>query len=247
VAGDWHGNLRWSRSIVRWLPRWLPDESPRVIVHAGDFGAWRSHPHFLDGLNEALAKDEAIVYFVDGNHEDHPWLHELAGTPDPQQPVGIRSNIIWLPRGYRWTWHARTWLALGGAVSVDRALRTEGWDWFPEETITHTQAQRIIADGRADVMICHDTPSSVPLRLPPPSRLWADHDLARSDRHREQLQEIVDAVQPAHLIHGHYHLDQDRIVEMRHGDVRITGLDCDGTGPGNYRLLDVRTMTYTNP
>lgn len=247
VAGDWHGNLRWALHVVSRLPRWLPDESPRVVVHAGDFGAWRSYAHYLDDLNEALIENEAQTYFVHGNHEDLPYLHELAGTADPRQPVQVRSNITWLPQGYRWTWHGRTWLALGGAVSVDRALRAEGWDWFPEETITEAHARRVTADGHADVMVCHDAPSSVRLRLPAPSRLWAARDLARSDRHREQLQDIVDAIRPSHLLHGHYHLEHDTTVEMEHGPVAVTGLDCDGTIRGNYRLLDVRTMTYTNP
>jgi hypothetical protein len=49
------------------------------------------------------------------------------------------------------------------------------------------------------------------------------------------------------LIHGHYHLEHDTTVEMEHGSVAVTGLDCDGAIRGNYRLLDVRTMTYTNP
>lgn len=245
IAGDWHGNLRWAAHVVRNLRAWLPDESPRVILHAGDFGVWRLHLSYLDHLNDALGDEDAVVLFVHGNHEDFPFLYELAGTNQPRHPIAIRSNITWLPAGFRWSWHGRTWLALGGAVSVDRALRTEGRDWFADETITDEQANRVIDDGRADVMLCHDTPSSVRLHLPPPSRLWADRDLARADRHREHLQSIVDTVQPSHLIHGHYHLEVDRIVGMRHGDVRVVGLDCDGTGPGNYRLLDVRTMTYS--
>jgi hypothetical protein len=245
TAGDWHANTAWAASVLRMLPELLPEQSPRIIVHAGDFGVWRTRhgEAYLNTLDASLVRKDAIILFVDGNHEDWPLLHEIAGEVDPQQPVAIRNTIWWLPRGYRWTWHGRTWLAVGGAVSVDRSCRREGVDWFPEEEITEAQHRRITAAGRADVMICHDTPIRVPLRLPPPPRHWAAQDLARSDRHRERLQDIVDVVRPTHLIHGHYHLEHDTTVHLPHGPVVVTGLDMDGVS-SNFRVLDVRTMTF---
>ena len=43
--------------------------------------------------------------------------------------VALAGRIWHLPRGHRWRWHGRDWLALGGAVSLDRAVRTAGVNW----------------------------------------------------------------------------------------------------------------------
>lgn len=244
VAGDWHRDPTWSRSVVARCPDLLPRESPRIILHAGDLGVYADGDgqHFLDVLNKSLERYDANLWFVDGNHEDFAFLHDLAGTHDPTGPVLIRSRIIWLPRGFRWTWHGRTWLALGGAVSLNRVDLTLFLDWFPDEEITESQTRRVMADGPADVMLCHDAPALVPMRLSPGG--WPKEDLWRSDQHRKRLQAIVDVVKPSYLLHGHYHLSHYTVVDMPHGPVTVTGLDKNNAKTGNYRVLDVQLMGY---
>jgi len=246
VAGDWHRHIAWALAIVRLLPSLLPDEAPRLILHAGDFGItsnWEG-TRYLNRLNQALEEADAYLWFADGNHENFDLLYELAGDPATTDPVEVHERIIWLPRGHRWSWHNRTWLALGGAVSVDRVALTEQVNWWSDEEITASQTQRVLAGGTADVMLCHDAPSTVRLRLPPPVSWWSDRDLARADRHRERLQEIVDQVQPSYLMHGHYHLAHEQVVKMTHGPVRVTGFDRDEARWGNYRILNVETMEF---
>ena len=246
VAGDWHLHIAWALSVVRLLASLLPDESPRLILHAGDFGIWPGwlSTRYLNRLNQALADADAILWFVDGNHEDFGQLYALAGDPATVDPVEVHERITWLPRGHRWSWHDRTWLALGGGVSVDRVKRTEQVDWWSDEEITPSQTRRVLAGGTADVMLCHDAPSSVRLQLPPPASWWSHRDLARADNHRERLQAIVDQVRPSFLMHGHYHLAHDQVVEMAHGPVRVTGFDREEAPCGNYRVLNVETMDY---
>lgn len=244
VAGDWHRDPTWSRSVIAQTPVLLPDEKPRIVLHAGDLGVYSDGDgqHFLDVLNKSLERHGAILWFIDGNHEDFALLHQLAGTPQPCAPVRVRPRIIWLPRGFRWTWHGRTWLALGGAVSLDRVKRTLFVDWFPEEEITEAETRRVTAAGRADVMLCHDAPAAVPLPLSPHG--WPREDLRRSEQHRQRLQAIVDVVQPTHLLHGHYHLSHYTVVDMPHGPVVVTGLDKNNAATGNCRVLDVQVMGY---
>ena len=40
--------------------------------------------------------------------------------PGPDGREQVTGRIWHLPRGHRWRWHGRDWLALGGAVSLDR-------------------------------------------------------------------------------------------------------------------------------
>ena len=213
--------------------------------------------------------------FVDGNHEDHPQLlaaQEKAGTsgipvpmessdPAPDIPdatyclttslisPAADPRIFWLPRGCRWEWYGRTWLALGGGVSLDRAIRTEGRDWWPQEEITPGQERDVITAGHADVVVAHDVPSGVVHSFPPPPSFWADRDLARNDRHRERLLDIASETRPVYWIHGHLHLDYERLCHFDWGEVRVTGLDRDGVEDesANWGILDVRTMDWDPP
>lgn len=249
IAGDWHGNLPWAKAVVGEAVRLLPDEPVRTIVHVGDFGVWpgTAGERFLAELGDLLHGARARVLFVDGNHEDHAKLLRLRDTitaPGRRTDrVSIGRSITYLPRGHRWTWHGRTWLACGGATSVDRTFRREGIDWWPEEAISEADHHRITDGGRADVMVCHDAPSTVHMDLGPWPRAWDLADKARADAHRERLQAIVDEVRPSWLLHGHYHRWHDQLVSMDHAVVRVLGLDCDEALSGNYRVLDVRDMT----
>jgi hypothetical protein len=79
-----------------------------------------------------------------------------------------RGRLYHLPRGYRWKWHGRRWLACGGGVSLDRACRRGGIDWWPQEEISDLQEAALIGAGVADVMVCHDCPAAVAHSFPRP-------------------------------------------------------------------------------
>ena len=196
VAGDWHGDEEWAVSVIRRVPSLLAGESQRLILHLGDFGIWpdKAGEVYLDRVSEALAGAGAELWFVDGNHEDFDRLDQLDRKPGPDGRVTVVPRIMHLPRGYRWSWQGLTWLACGGAVSLDRAVRVEGVDWWPQEEITTAQEVTLSSSGHADVMVCHDCPSGVAHTFAHPPADWAPEDLARNDAHRRRVQRIVDAV-----------------------------------------------------
>jgi hypothetical protein len=246
VAGDWHGNPDWAINVIGRVPQLLPDARPRLVLHLGDFGIWpgTEGQRYLSAVSTILDQVGAQLWFVDGNHEDFPQLAELAarGTV-PGGRVAVRPNVFHLPRGHRWAWHGRTWLACGGGVSLDRATRREGLDWWPQEEITAAQEAAVVAGGPADVLVCHDCPAGVPHAFPPPPSEWSAADLARNDAHRERLQRITDAVQPAHLMHGHLHRAYQRACDFGYGPVQVTGLAADGV-LRNFAVLDVASMAW---
>ena len=243
VAGDWHGNTAWATRAVRKICALLPAAGPRVIMQLGDFGIWPGADgrEYLSRLDAALAAADAVLWFVDGNHEDFTQLARLRPGPDGRAQV---TDRIWhLPRGHRWRWGNRDWLALGGAVSLDRAVRTAGADWWPEEEITRPQARSVIEAGPADVMVTHECPAGVEHTFPPPPSWWSPADLRRSGTHRALLREVVLAVQPRWLMHGHLHMSYQRQVDLGHGPINVTGLDCDGAS-GNWAVLDITSMRW---
>jgi Calcineurin-like phosphoesterase len=244
VAGDWHGNTAWATRAVRKMAALLPADGPRVIVHLGDFGIWpgSSGREYLSRLDAELAAARAELSFVDGNHEDFTRLARL--QPGPDGRAQVTERIWYLPRGHRWRWHGRDWLALGGAVSLDRAGRTEGADWWPEEEITRLQAVSVMQAGPADVMVTHECPAGIEHVFPPAPSWWSPADLRRSDAHRSLLREVVLAVRPHWLMHGHLHLGYQRRVDLGGGPIEVTGLDCDGADSGNWAILDVTSMRW---
>jgi hypothetical protein len=244
LAGDWHGNREWALNVIRRVPQLLSGEQTRLILHVGDFGIWPGVEgrRYLDSVSAVLNLVNAQLWFVDGNHEDHPQLAQMARAAAPDGRVAVRANVYHLPRGYRWQWRGRTWLACGGGVSLDKAGRAEGIDWWPQEEITNGQELALIAGGHADVMVCHDCPSSVVHTFPRPPSWWAPTDMARNDAHRARLQRIVDAVRPSDLVHGHLHRAYQRTCDFGYGPVQVTGLAADGS-LRNFAVLDVATLT----
>lgn len=244
LAGDWHGNADWAAHVIGMAGSLLEGEPQPLILQLGDFGVWPgpAGAAYLEAVRDACRESGALVRFIDGNHEDFTQLEAL--RVNPAERYGGDALLAWIPRGSRWRWHGREWLALGGAVSLDRAIREEGRDWWPQEEITENQAAQAIAGGRVDVMITHDCPSGVRHSFPPPPRFWDARDLARSDAHRELLQRVVSAVRPRRLAHGHLHRAYQRTCDLGYGPVEVTGLDSDeGDGP-NYAVLDVKSMEW---
>jgi len=246
VAGDWHGNEEWARSVIRRASGLLTSEPRRLILHLGDFGIWpdRAGQAYLTRIAAAVAEAGAELWFIDGNHEDFGLLARLDAegvTGDGR--VRIRPGLYHLPRGYRWAWHGRSWLGCGGGVSLDKAERTPGADWWPDEEITAAQAAAISAAGHADVLASHDCPAGVrhDFGRPPPG--WDAADLARNDAHRRRLQGLVDAVQPAYVMHGHLHRAYQRVCDFGYGPVQVTGLAADGR-LANFAVLDVAAMRW---
>lgn len=134
----------------------------------------------------------------------------------------IRPHIFHLARGLRWRWHGKTWMALGGAHSVDRPMRKSGVSWWPQERLTEADVARAIRGGPVDVIVAHDAPDGYEIPgLPggfPPAELY------QADLHRKLVGEVVDATRPAVFYHGHYHV---RYTAQR-GETRVIGLAADG-------------------
>lgn len=242
LVGDTHGNTRWWREAVVPLAARVGADG---IVEVGDFGFWPGK-----GGDEFLAAVDASglpVWFADGNHEHHPYLasrvadaRDEHGITDATVPVPLTATITYLPRGGRIRFGNVDFVALGGARSIDRRLRTPGVDWFLEESVNDADLDVVAAGGTADVLLAHDTPSGyvIPGLLP-------DHELPIAwvperpgcEEHRERIREALEAVRPSLVVHGHYHVRYTTELDEPWGPVRIEGLSHDGTH-GAFIVVD---------
>ena len=241
LVGDSHANARWwADTVVSTAQR----SGAERIIQLGDFGYWPRHStgrSFLATVASGVERAGIPVDFIDGNHEDHGVLQRRATAPYEVAP-GVRH----LPRGHRLEHGGVHFLALGGAHSVDRNVRTVGVDWFPDETLDLGDLERAETGAAVDVLLAHDTFSGydLPTTLPAekiPS--WLTREFAASRAHRELVRSVVDAVHPQLVVHGHYHSRYSRQLRLDGHAVRVEGLDRDGS-TGAFLAIDVADGGY---
>ncbi|MCK9913809.1 metallophosphoesterase [Microbacterium ginsengisoli] len=233
VAGDWHGNAAWATQAIARIA--LADSQVRDILHAGDF--WPS-PSFLASVDAACADAGVERVFVTlGNHE--PWA-ELTPLITDGQPALLSERVWVLPRPYMFTVAGLPALSLGGASSVDRQWRVEGYSWWPDEEITDDMVSRAVHAGDVAIMITHESPESTPVAAVAAVLASNPHGFPRaallaSAASRARVSEVWDALRPDVLFHGHMHAPG--IGKTSDGRT-VVSLGCDRQ-PMNVVLLEV--------
>lgn len=205
-AGDWHGNYPEAINVTTKAEQL----GCKVILHVGDFGIWHHDDIFLNKLNKKLEKYDMYLYFVDGNHENFDKLYEIPLEEDGTRK--IRSRIHHLPRGYRWEWAGVSFLAVGGAASIDKDYRRKGVSWWSQEIITEDDVEKAIEGGKVDVLVSHDSPEGAPnlvvddvIGQMKAHRYWGEKVMTYCYKNRKMLAKVTNVTTPNLIFHGHYH------------------------------------------
>ncbi len=193
--GDTHG--RWN-DLYRDV-QLLTEAGAEMLIQVGDFGCWHPEKHMIGAHSWNDLKLTVPVHWIDGNHEDFPFLKSMVEW-DRLEPQTVAENLIYIPRGTVLELGGLRFGFLGGAASIDRAQRIIGIDWFPEELPSYRECMRLAnLEYTLDVMVTHDCPEE------------ADELLVRtkndpqSNGNRRMLQAIVEVHRPLYFVHGHYH------------------------------------------
>jgi len=201
---------------------WAKARGCDIVVQLGDFGLdlpdW-----YVKKVDGCLNKLDMQVWFIDGNHDNHGLLHTL-----PIEPNGMHriTDRLWhIPRGFMWTWNNTKFMGLGGAVSVDRNVRTPGYDWWPGETISVRDYKLAIRAANVDVMFMHDAPQRVMHKIPRHVAGYPDAEMRAAANHSALLDDIVEELQPKILFHGHFHTNYTAQI----GGLTVKGLHKDGS------------------
>lgn len=141
-----------------------------TVIVCGDFGfVWNDgyHRYFLQ-----LLKSEPFKFlFVDGNHEDFDLLYTY---PVEQWNGGnihkIADNIYHLMRGQVFEIEGMKFFTMGGAYSIDKAMRREGISWWsaelPVDEEYKTAGENLEkCNYSVDYVITHTIPQSAIHRL----------------------------------------------------------------------------------
>ena len=256
ILGDTHGNT----AAIRFMLWSMHKMGIQKVIHVGDFGIYSDNNgmKFASKVNKYAQEFAITLIVVPGNHENWRIINEMVGE-DRENLAAYRSNIFIAPRGYRWEWDGMSFLALGGAPSVDRIQRL-AWEtarkpnnankyWYAEEQITRADVDYTVAGGYADVMIGHDAPHGIqgiervikgnPHGFHPADLLYAEEG-------RLLMTEAFRGVGPSLFFHGHYHTPVNEYIQRPNGEwgeeTHVIGLDCEFN---NYSMAIIDTQSRT--
>lgn len=237
--GDLHSDRMATTSVLECVAR---DPHLERIIQVGDLNYFPGGDRgeaFLDAINETCADIDVTFEFIDGNHDNHEALADLE-RDDLGRGI-VRDYVRYLPRGYRFVDGGLTFLAFGGAVSIDRWLLTPGHNWWPGEMPTYSEYARAIEAGPADVIIAHERPLAGPPRLQGndvphiPSDVLADaHANARA------MMDLARSVGAKTYVHGHHHVRYSDTID----GLRLEGLGMNGQ-PFDQLAVMMDDVTHT--
>jgi predicted phosphodiesterase len=192
-----------------------------AIIQCGDFGIY---PDYIKTLHQMLHRIQfdKPIYFVDGNHEDHEYLHRsIKKFSKWNIHYQNRSSITILEDGTKIGW-------LGGAFNVDRPQYiTQTTCNFPTTIDINNMVNNIIDHNGIDLMVTHSCPSNIGINLAglPCFHIAAQHfikplgyDVAPiHDAGDCQLTQLWNALKVEHRpkiwVFGHFHTDYITTVD----------------------------------
>jgi UDP-2,3-diacylglucosamine pyrophosphatase LpxH len=121
-----------------------------VLIQVGDFGVGFRGTGNYDELNALLEKMRLMLYVCRGNHDN----------PACFQPelFDSWSRIKFVPDYTLLTLEKKKVLFIGGSISVDRKVLTEGDNWWPEERVNYN-IDKIRELGKGvDIVVSHTAP-----------------------------------------------------------------------------------------
>lgn len=167
VTGDIHGGCTMN-NIVEWEEGKNLTHDDYLVI-AGDFGIPWEFSITEDDLIYWIESRPWTTLFVDGNHERFSWwkdqpVEEWHGGR--VQRLSKYSRIRRLMRGEVFDFDGTTLFTMGGATSVDREWRIEGYSWWPEElpSIDEIEYARKMLDSvnwEVDYVVTHTCASDL--------------------------------------------------------------------------------------
>lgn len=106
---------------------------------------------------------------------------------------------------------------VGGAVSIDKAYRIEGYSWWPDEELSEEELTKIVASynhWKPKIMVTHECPESIAehvLHMASNGRTKMLPEFA--SRTRQTFERMFAIHKPELWVFGHWHIPFDYIHE----------------------------------
>ncbi|HYT42014.1 MAG TPA: metallophosphoesterase family protein [Methylomirabilota bacterium] len=176
--GDVHGKYRQYKNLIKNIPS----------IQVGDMGVGFIRKQ---GPNVGETYSNPPYYkMIKGNHRFIRGNHDNLTI--------CKKHSQWIPDGTV----ENKMMFIGGANSIDREYRTEGYDWWEDEqlsTIELNNIHNIYFDNKPEIMVTHDCPEEVCYLL---NKTY----LESAPRTRQALQQMFETHKPKLWIFGHWHM-----------------------------------------
>ncbi len=207
-VGDVHGKYRAYKRLITEVPS---------SIQVGDLGVgFFKWPHGDPCANPPY--DPMVAHgarFIRGNHDN---------------PSACLKHSQWIPDGTT----ENGMMFVGGADSIDKALRIEGYSWWPDEELSFAALNGITdryLSSKPRVMVTHDAPQEVAEALYDQAASFGRKSAKlEPTRTRQALQSMWSGHSPDLWIFGHWHLSFDRVLrgtrficlaELEHKDIDV--------------------------
>lgn len=195
LVGDVHGKYDPYKRILT-----AADEAGIATIQVGDMGVgfrrraadMGSSDLFPNPPHYAMTRG-AGHRFIRGNHDN---------------PAECRKHSQWIPDGMV----SGDAMFIGGATSIDRHCRVEGYSWWCDEELSASQLCDLVdvyKITRPRVMITHECPESVADAMLEERNLTKFPDWSRT---RQAFHAMFEIHQPEIWVHGHWHISSDRVL-----------------------------------
>lgn len=205
ITGDTHGDIDISKLNMKNFPHQKDLTKQDYVIILGDFGlVWDNSAQELY-WQEWLNDKPWTTLFIDGNHDNHPLIWSYPLVPMFGDMVcQISDSIFYLQRGHVYDIEGNSFLALGGAESIDKEYRIPDVSWWATESIRpgdyELALRNVIERGGVDYILTHAAPRSAE------SVMSTYIYPTQSSRYLENLLYRVPSFKA--WFFGHYHVDQ---------------------------------------
>lgn len=200
ITGDTHGDIDYKKLLTLKENNLSYDDYLIICGDAGICWSTQTFQYHLD-LYNAIG---CTIIFIDGNHENFTMLNqcqlvEYRGAVMHQ----IDEHIFHVLRGEIMIIDNKSFLCVGGAISIDKNCRTPYVSWWPEEEITYHDIDNAISNlekvnNKVDYVITHCCDTHTVLKS-----FGFKRDVCS-----DQLTFIDKVVDYKHWFFGHYHFDR---------------------------------------
>ena len=203
VTGDCHGDLS---KIWRFIKRFDLGSESRIIV-CGDMGIyWDKSQKDANYMIKQYEENcnGVQLFWIDGNHENFDIIDTFEKPYHKCSP-----HITYISRGTNIFTKINDKIAnllfLGGADSIDKAWRTEGIGWWPQEQIREEDIEGLA--GKYTFVFTHCCPYSI---FNSHRGFLCQHGGEFRDVNHtseEMLDRLKDEITFKHWFFGHYHIN----------------------------------------
>lgn len=198
------------------------------MLFIGDVhGKYKQYKRLMDKYENTIQVGDMGVGFKRRQYDNHGGYHLNMYYPNPpydkmvsgnhrfirgnhDNPEVCKQHTQWISDGHV----EGDMMFVGGAVSVDKEFRTEGYDWWAEEELTIPELDDIVdkyCEVKPRIMVTHTAPDFLASDL-----AWAAHRGYKLDfpsRHQQAFNVMFFHHKPELHIFGHWHVDFDHVVE----------------------------------